>query len=375
MVESFQGIRLIYSFGLVDNIFENLYLKTNFLEKSLKERAKRITIIDPIMSCLPVFFASLISFGLVFSIERNSIFALLGTFVIAIQRLNVRFISISNAITYLADNIPKISRLNYIFSDDNKEFRRTKGNIAPNKIKKLTFNNVCFSYSKKNKFNLSNLNFTLNKGEITAIVGPSGAGKSSILDLLVGLYEPSSGQILVDSNALSDMDLNSWQKKISIVSQDIFLFNTSILKNLSFGLSKVDRLRIINACKKSGAHQFINDLPQGYETIIGERGFKLSGGQRQRLAIARALIRKSEIYIFDESTSSLDSLTERSIQRNINNFKEEKITLLVAHRLSTIKNADKILVVDKGKILGIGSHDQLIKNNYLYNKLWEIQKK
>ena len=375
VVECFQGIRVIYSFGLVNYILDNLYLKTNFLDKRLRDRARKITIIEPVLSCLPILFASIISLVLVFSVERTSIFALLGTFVIAIQRLNFRFIGISNSLTNLSDNIPKISRLNYIFSDEDKEFRRTNGKIIPNKIKKLTFHNVSFAYSEDKKFSITKLNFTLKKGEITAIVGPSGAGKSSILDLLIGLFEPNSGQILVDGNALCEIDLNSWQKKISIVSQDIFLFNASILKNLSFGLSKVDPQQILRACKESGAHQFISNLPKGYETLIGERGFKLSGGQRQRLAIARALLRKSEICIFDEATSSLDSITELSIQRNLYNFKKEKITLLVAHRLSTVKNADKILVVENGKILGSGSHEQLLENNNLYNKLWEIQKK
>ena len=195
------------------------------------------------------------------------------------------------------------------------------------------------------------------------------------MDLLVGLYDPVDGNIQINDYPLSKLSLDSWQKKISMVSQDIFLFNTTIKNNLTMGFNNIAKNDIEEACYKAGLLNVIKDLPEKYDTIIGERGFQLSGGQRQRLAIARALIRKSEILILDEATSALDSNTEFEIQKNIYELRNEKIILLVAHRLSTIKNVDKILVLHDGKITDSGKHEELLQKNGLYSQLWDIQTK
>ena len=169
--------------------------------------------------------------------------------------------------------------------------------------------------------------------------------------------------------------MDSWQKNISIVSQDTFLFNTSIKNNLTFGLDKVSLNELKKVSLVSGALSFIQDLPNSFDTIIGERGFKLSGGQRQRLAIARAILRKTQLLILDEATSALDSETEKKIKDNIYNLKKEKIIIIIAHRLSTIKNADKIIVVENGKIIDSGTHDELLLKDGTYTKLWNMQTK
>ena len=375
IVESFQALRYIHSSGLSNIFRKKINNQTNLLEDKLRKRARKITLVDPVLSAIPISLISFIGILLVFIIERESVFSILATFVIAIQRLNIRIISISGAITNLSDNLPRILRLNQIISKENNEFKRIGGVNFEESIKRIVFSDVLFSYNITDKFCLENINFSLERGTITAIVGKTGSGKSSILDLLLGLYEPIDGNIKINDYSLSKLNPDSWQKKISMVSQDIFLFNTSIKNNLTMGFDDISMDDIEEACLNSGLLDVIKNLPQNYETIIGERGFQLSGGQRQRLAIARALLRKRDILILDEATSALDSNTENEIQRNIYKLKNEKIILIVAHRLSTIKKADKILVLNSGKISEYGKHQELLRKEGLYSQLWNIQTK
>ena len=192
------------------------------------------------------------------------------------------------------------------------------------------------------------------------------------MDLLVGIYEQNNGEIFINGKNIKDINLSKWQKGISIVSQEKFLLNDSIINNIKFGLGKIKFKKIKKACINAGANKFIENLPNAYDTTIGERGLKLSGGQRQRLSIARALL-KSSLLILDEATSALDSKNEKFIKENIAKTRSNKITLIVAHRLSTIKDADNIIVLNKGRIVETGNHESLIKQNQLYAKLWKIQ--
>ena len=228
---------------------------------------------------MPILLISFVCIISIFLIDKDSLIATLGTFAVVLQRLNTRVVGIAQAAGTLTDNLSRISRLDNIISSKDKESRRVGGETINFTIKQIKFSHVNFNYSKEANFELKNLNFRLNLGETTALVGPSGAGKSSVLDLLLGLYEPKFGRIDVNGKDLQSYDLNSWQKNISIVSQDIFLFNTSILNNLKFGNPEISFNQIKEACKASGADNFIKKLPMGYETIIGERGFKLSGGR------------------------------------------------------------------------------------------------
>nr|WP_257472107.1 ATP-binding cassette domain-containing protein [Prochlorococcus marinus] len=276
----------------------------------------------------------------------------------------------------LADNVSNISRLDKIISSDNKVFRRTGGRKLFFPIKQISFSNVDFKFAKNDTFRLKNINFNINLGKVTALVGPSGSGKTSLLDLLIGLYEPNKGEILLNGEInINKLNLDYWQQSISIVHQDIFLFNTSIINNLKFGHPNTTFNQIKKACQASGADEFIEKLPEGYETIIGERGLKLSGGQRQRISIARALVKPNPILVLDEATSALDSISEDIFQSFINKIKDEKLILVVAHRLSTIKNCDEIIVLNEGKIVGSGNHNELLKTNQIYNQLWAIQTK
>jgi ATP-binding cassette subfamily B protein/subfamily B ATP-binding cassette protein MsbA len=206
-----------------------------------------------------------------------------------------------------------------------------------------------------------------------ALVGSSGAGKSSLADLLVGLYEPTEGQMLVDGTPLADFDLISWQQQLGVVSQDTFLFNATIAENISHGSPNATRAQIVEAAEKAQAAGFISDLPDGYDTLIGERGYLLSGGQRQRLSLARAILRDPELLILDEATSALDTQSERLVQQAIDQFERQHTVLVIAHRLSTIVKADLICVLDKGQIVEQGNHQELLEKHGIYAGLWRQQ--
>jgi ATP-binding cassette subfamily B protein/subfamily B ATP-binding cassette protein MsbA len=206
-----------------------------------------------------------------------------------------------------------------------------------------------------------------------ALVGSSGAGKSSIADLLVGLYDATEGQILIDGTPLPDFDLISWQQHLGVVSQDTFLFNATIAENISHGSPNASRAQIVEAAEKAQAAGFISDLPDGFDTLIGERGYRLSGGQRQRLSLARAILRDPELLILDEATSALDTQSERLVQQAIDQFERQHTVLVIAHRLSTIVKADLICVLDKGQIVEKGSHQDLLDRKGIYAGLWKQQ--
>ena len=206
-----------------------------------------------------------------------------------------------------------------------------------------------------------------------ALVGSSGAGKSSIADLLAGLYTPTSGNIFVDNVPLDSYDIASWQSRLGIVSQDTFLFNSSIADNISFGVPWATQDLVEKACKAAQAHDFINALPASYLTVVGERGYRLSGGQRQRLSLARAFLRKPDLLVLDEATSALDSHNEQLVQNAIKDFENDHTLLIIAHRLSTITAADLILVLESGSIIQSGTHDELINIDGIYRSMWNVQ--
>lgn len=238
----------------------------------------------------------------------------------------------------------------------------------------LEFKNVSFKYEDSDVKVLDNLNFSVKRGEIIALVGPSGGGKSTLADLIPRFYDPTEGQIVIDGNNIKDVTIESLRSKMGIVTQETFLFNTNIAENIAYGLTDYPIEKIIEAAKTANAHNFIKEMHKGYNTIIGERGVKLSGGQRQRLTIARALLKNPEIMIFDEATSALDNESEILVQEAIERLMMNRTTFVIAHRLSTIRNATNILVLDRGRIIQQGSHDKLIaEEKGLYKKLYEMQ--
>ena len=250
---------------------------------------------------------------------------------------------------------------------------------APNALhidslkKDIVFKDVSFHYGNKEQEVLSNIDFSINSGEIIALVGPSGGGKSTLVDLIPRFYDTIKGSILIDNNNIKDINTNSLRSLMGIVTQETFLFNDTVKANISYGIESIEYSIIKDAAIAANAHDFIEKLPNGYDTIIGERGVALSGGQRQRIAIARALVKNPPILILDEATSSLDTESEKKVQQAIEKLMRNRTVIVIAHRLSTVHNADKIIVLDKGRIVDQGSHEELINRDGIYKQLHNMQ--
>jgi len=238
--------------------------------------------------------------------------------------------------------------------------------------KSIILKDVNFSHKERVKL-LDNMNLEIKKDKTTALVGPSGSGKSTIVNLLLRLFDVEDGGVFIDDKNIKDYDIFSFLKKVGFVSQDTFIFNASVKENIAFGVEYTDQ-QIIDAAKFANAHEFIDQMPEGYDTIVGDRGLKISGGEKQRIAIARAIIRKPEILILDEATSSLDNVSEAIVQKAINKASKNCTTFIIAHRLSTVQNADVINILDKGRIVESGTHKDLIKKKGAYWKLYNVQK-
>jgi subfamily B ATP-binding cassette protein MsbA len=238
----------------------------------------------------------------------------------------------------------------------------------------ITLKNINFKYATSKNLILKNINLDIRPGETIALVGKSGSGKTSLLDLLPRLYKPSSGQIYFNNNDISNLDLGFIRKQISYVGQDFTLFNDTIINNIAYGeLNESKMIDIENATKKANAFNFINSLPDKFNTYVGQNGILLSGGQKQRIAIARAILKNAPILLLDEATSALDSESELIIQESISKLSANKTTLVIAHRLSTVMNADQIIVIDNGEIIESGTHNDLLNKNEAYSILFNSQ--
>ncbi len=241
--------------------------------------------------------------------------------------------------------------------------------IVKNKPPKIIFTNVSFSYNKKNKV-LDNINFIVNQGSKVALVGQSGAGKSTIINLISRFYDPSNGNIFINKSNIKNINLNSLRNNISLVSQETIIYNKSFLENIKFGNLNASKQKIVRAAKNADIHDFISNSLEGYDTIVGEGGNTLSGGQKQRISIARAILKDAPILLLDEATSSLDAETENEITKTLEKLTKNKTTITIAHRLSTLINSDQIILFDKGKIVGVGNHKELIKSSDYYQRLY-----
>ena len=264
-----------------------------------------------------------------------------------------------------------INNIQELLERDDKPYLNN-GNLKFKGLKqKINFSGVSFGYEPNNLI-LQDINLAIEKGKVTALVGESGAGKSTLADLIPRFYDPTAGSILFDGEDLRNFDITSVCRNMAIVSQDTFIFNASIKDNIAYGLEKVDEKDIWSVAQLAHAVEFIKEMPDGLNTILGDRGVRLSGGQRQRIAIARALLRNPDILILDEATSALDSVTERLIQDSLEKLSQDRTVIAIAHRLSTIANADKVVVLEQGRIVEQGSYQDLLASK---GKLWKYHQR
>ena len=289
--------------------------------------------------------------------------------------------NLASIVFYISEFLEKVKDFNLsserIFSImDSEEFPKEK--FGKKQLKKIhgdfEFKNVCFGY-KPEQLTIKNMNFKIKANSTVAFVGKSGAGKSTVFSLLCKMYDINSGDITIDGISIKELDKDSIRGNITIISQNPYIFNMSIKENLRLVKENLTDEEMIEACKTACLDEFVNSLPEGYDTMIGEGGINLSGGERQRLAIARALVQKTEIILFDEATSALDNETQSSIKQAIDNMKNKYTILIIAHRLSTVINSDRILLVEDGTIVDEGTHEELLKNSKTYHQLYDNELK
>ena len=375
LIEIFKNHKLIKIFQQEKYENDRAY---KFID-DVKEKSKKIAIVfvrsSPIMETLTgIMIAILIFYSgklvLKNEIDINNFFSFLAAMMLAYQpvrALATLNITIGQGLSAAARILPVIDeRSKLIEGKNDKELNLSNGNIE--------FKNIFFKYDHEISNNtLSSVDLKMLGGKMTSIVGHSGAGKSTILSLIPRFYDPISGDIEIDKQSIYKCTINSLRKNISLVSQDTTLFDDTIRNNIAYANLDASQKEIEEAAKNSFANDFIDKLPNKYETIIGENGTRLSGGEKQRLSIARAMLKKSQIILLDEATSSLDAETENKIQEAITLLTKNRTTIVIAHRLSTILNSDNIFVIDAGKVVGEGTHDELLINSSLYKNYYEKQ--
>lgn len=362
-------------------IFQNEEYEKNKSQKKINEvmeKSIKMGVVfvraSPIMETLTGFMIA----GLIYysgkliinnELDINNFFSFLAAMMLAYQpvrSLATLNMSVRQGLSAAARILPVIDEEIKISEINNaKKLKINEG--------KIVFKDVSFRYDKKDKYILKSINLNFLGNKINSLVGLSGAGKSTILNLIPRFYDPHSGDILIDNQSIYKLTLSSLRKTISLVSQDITLFDDTIKNNIAYANLNASDREIKEAAEMSFAHEFIEKLQDKYDTLIGENGVRLSGGEKQRLSIARAMLKKSEIILLDEATSSLDAETEDKIQKAINKLTKNKTTIVIAHRLSTILNSDKIYVIDSGKVIGEGKHNELLDNSNVYKNFYEKQ--
>ncbi|MEM9543851.1 MAG: ABC transporter ATP-binding protein [Cyanobacteria bacterium P01_E01_bin.42] len=373
--ESIQGLRLIHTFGKQKSIIQKIRLLRRKIIPVQRKSARLGAISAPLGDTLIIVVVSGLligGFGILGNSTRVLVPALL-TFISAFNRMATQVQRVIGILNLLANSFGRMTRLNEILDASDKQFARFEGKEFTELKHKVIFDRVSLQYQEGKTFALKDVSFSIDKGKVVALVGSSGAGKSSIADLLVGLYDVTEGKILVDDWNLKEYSPPTWRSRLGVVSQDTFIFNTSIFANIRYGMGEITEEQVIEAAQKAQAHEFISQLPQEYNTVVGERGYRLSGGQRQRIALARAILKQPEILILDEATSALDSQSERLVQEALGKFQNDRTVLVIAHRLSTIVNADEILVLEKGSLIERGNHNELLALDGVYAKYWQLQ--
>lgn len=372
--ESLQGMAVVKAFNYQQKAIEKFSLINDMYFSKIMRYLRAASISGPLMELLGslILLAVIyIAAGYIFSgqLKPEMFFSFVAAFFTAYMPLK----NISNLNSKLQMGLASWNRI-YQILEDKPVVIESPNAFRPEKLNgEIEFRDVCYKYPTSNDWVLRNISFKIRANEVAAFVGPSGCGKSTIIQLLLRFFDPISGIILIDGRDLKDYDLKAYRNHVSLVTQDNILFDDTIYNNILVGNQLASQFEVEQAAIAADANAFITEMPNAYQTEIGERGIKVSGGQRQRLAIARAIVRMPRILLLDEATSNLDTASEQAVQRAIENVLTDKTVVMVAHRLSTVKNADKIFVLKNASIVEQGRHDDLIQVQGEYKKLYSAQ--
>ncbi|ARV61766.1 ABC transporter [Nostocales cyanobacterium HT-58-2] len=371
MWEGLAGMKVIRSFG------RETYEQERFdtvSQKVIKTFFELDTISGTVQPISEVLSAILLLCILVFVLlqDRNSLPTLL-TFIFILYRLQPQVKQLDSARVSLTALTSAVQDVMYFLDRSDKSYIYS-GHIPFTTLKQgIYFESVNFCYNIHEPPALQDISICIPRNKTTAIVGPSGAGKTTLIGLICRFYDVTSGEIYIDNCPLRELNLTDWRNQIAIVSQDVYMFSTTVLENIAYGRLDATEKEIIEAAKLANAHEFIMQLPHGYETRVGDRGVRLSGGQRQRIALARAIVRNPQILILDEATNALDSISEHLIQEALNTLSQNRTVIVIAHRLSTIEQADQIIVLNQGRIIEQGHLQQLLEQDGLFAQLYHLQ--
>lgn len=331
--------------------------------------------ISPLLESMTILLAATFLIGgyLLTKDGETSALSSMLAFILVLNRLMPKVTGLNHSRANIVQMLPVATKTAELFIKPDDQYKRKGGAVIDSITESIEFEHVTFGFGDEGEKVIDDVSLRVPAGEVLAIVGQSGAGKTTMVDLLLGLYTPHSGCIRVDGRNLNEINLTSWRDQIGVVDQDVFLLNASIRENIAFGKLDASEDEIIQAARAAYAEDFILNTPEGYDTLIGERGFGLSGGQKQRLAFARAIVRKPSLLILDEATSALDSESERLIQQTVLEQSGLRTVVIIAHRLSTLAHADQIIVLDTGKLVERGDHESLIRKSGIYARLWRLQ--
>ncbi|MBV0900415.1 ABC transporter ATP-binding protein [Haloarcula salina] len=368
-----QGIRDVKLFRLRSELLDSFTgAVTQFRTASVKSarNAAAIQNFYQLLTAIAIFV--LIYVGLTYSSLSLSS---LGVFLFALFRLGPRVSTLNHLFYNLDTRLPHLVRTQEFIDElERNQEMQAGGSSVPDRIHSVRFEDVTFAYEVGDETVLEEVSFGVERGEFVAFVGPSGAGKSTIVSLLARLYSPDAGQITANETDISEFDVDEWRSKVAVVRQDPHIFNESLRRNLTIGNRDASQAEIDRACEIAHVSEFFDSLPNGYETRLGDDGVRLSGGQRQRVALARALLVDADVLVLDEATSDLDIGIERNVQEAIESMDRDYALLTIAHRLSTVRNADRIYSMDDGRITEVGRHDELIDADGTYAELYSSQR-
>ncbi len=371
MYEGLAGMRTIRAFGREPHEQKQF----DQASKQVRNVFMKIDLISGAVNPLYEVLSALLvlSILVIALLQDQTALPTLLTFLFILYRLQPQMQLLDSGRVRLLMLASSVDDVMYFLDRSDKPYIRSGHVPFPGLQQAISIESASFRYNPQDKPALQDISISIPRGKTTALVGPSGAGKSTLINLICRFYDVTEGETFVDGRPLREFDLASWRSRMAIVSQDVYIFSTTVRENIAYGCLDATEAEIIAAAKQANAHEFIMQLPQGYDTKVGDRGIRLSGGQRQRIALARAIVRNPQILILDEATNALDSISEHLIQEALNTLSQNRTVIVIAHRLSTIEQAEQIIVINEGRVAEQGNLQQLLEHDGLFAQLYHLQ--